>query len=35
MTITNKFQYFVLTEVTKKNIIVIILENICIEIARG
>ena len=35
MTIENKFQCFVLTEVTRKNIIVIILENTCIEIAKG
>ena len=34
MTIENKFQYFVLTEVTRKNIIVIILKNTCIGIAK-
>ena len=30
--ITNKFQYFILTKVANKNIIVIILENSCVKI---
>ena len=29
---TNKFQYLVLTKVANKNIIVIILENLCVKI---
>ena len=34
ITMANKFQYFVLTKVANKNIIMIVLENMCIEIAR-
>jgi len=30
--IANEFQFFVLTEITSKNMIMIILENTCIEI---
>ena len=32
ITMKNQFQYFVLTKVVSKNVIIIILENICIEI---
>ena len=32
ISMTNKFQCFVLTKVTSKNVIMIILENVCIEI---
>ena len=32
ITIVNKFQYFVLTKVASKNIIMIILENMCVKI---
>ena len=35
ISIVNKFQYFVLTKVSGKNVIMIILENTCIEITSG
>ena len=30
----NKFQYFILTKIANKNMIIIILENICMEITN-